>query len=50
MTERPQRDELIDAIALSIVARQGMTNRDRAKAVLDVIEEQGWTLTRKETP
>lgn len=37
-------DELIDAIAECIVARQGHTNRDRAKFVLAEIEAQGWTL------
>lgn len=37
-------DRLIDAIALCIVARQGLPNRDRAKAVLAVIEEEGWSL------
>jgi hypothetical protein len=37
-------DELIDALALCIVAYQGKTNRDRAKAVLAEIEAQGWRL------
>lgn len=39
-------DNLIDAIATSIVGCQGRTNRDRAKAVLAVIEEQGWRVER----
>ncbi len=37
-------DHLLDALATCIVARQGMTNRDRAKAVLAEIEAQGWHL------
>lgn len=37
-------DQLIDAIAECIVACQGRVNRDRAKAVLAVIEELGWSL------
>jgi hypothetical protein len=39
-----EMDELIDAIAECIVACQGRTNRDRAKAVLAEIEAQGWRL------
>jgi hypothetical protein len=37
-------DELIDALALCIVAYQGKTNRDRAKCVLAEIEARGWGL------
>jgi hypothetical protein len=48
MTERATLDELIDAIALCIVARQGLPNRDRAKWVLEEIEAQGWRLVPKE--
>jgi hypothetical protein len=42
MTQR--MDRLIDALATCIVACQGRTNRDRAKAVLAEIEAQGWRL------
>ena len=39
-----QMDRLIDALATCIVACQGRTNRERAKAVLAEIEAQGWHL------
>jgi hypothetical protein len=42
MTQR--MDRLIDAIAECIVACQGRVNRNRAKAVLAVIEAEGWSL------
>ena len=42
MTQR--MDQLIDAISECIVACQGRVNRDRAKAVLAVIEARGWAV------
>jgi hypothetical protein len=44
-----ERDELLAAIARSIISRQGNPNRTQAEFVLAVIDEQGWTLTRKDT-
>ena len=49
MTER-ERNELIAAIALVIMARGGSPFRTQGKFVLEIIEEQGWTLTRKDAP
>ena len=37
---------LLDAVAHSIVACQGRTNRARALDVLETIEAEGWRLTR----
>lgn len=47
MTER-EKDELVEAIARSIVSRQGHPYRTQAEFVLAIIDEQGWKLTRKD--
>ena len=47
MTER-ERDNLLVALARTIVSRQGHPYRTQAEFVLAVIDEQGWTLARKE--
>lgn len=45
MNATQRYEALLDALAECIVARQGMTNRNRARAVLATIEAQGWALT-----
>lgn len=48
MTER-EKDELVAAIARSIMGRGGNPYSMQAEFVLEVIDEQGWTLARKDT-
>lgn len=43
-----EREALIEALAQTIVSRQGHPHRTRAEFVLEVIEKQGWTLARKD--
>lgn len=47
MSER-ERDELVAAIARSIMGRGGNPYRTQAEFVLAIIDEQGWKLTRKD--
>ncbi len=47
MTER-EKDDLVAAIARSIMGRGGNPYSMQAEFVLDVIEKQGWTLVRKD--